>query len=164
MGFSVSGSFAIIAVGTFIAIGMFYGAASNGAERVTDSQQAAFNDRLEQQNTAINITTAEWDTTGPADTLVIDVKNSGSTALTVNNTDYVVDNELITHVNISNDKHSSESVDGNSDTDLWLPGETLHVEITRNIIDSLRNPADSPDRVKIVAGPGIAASQGVTAA
>lgn len=163
MGFSVSGSFAVIAIGTFIAVGMFYGAASNGAEKVTDSQADAFDERLEQQNTAINITRAEWDTTLTTNTLIIDIKNTGSTTLKVNDTDYVVDNEFITHHEIEDGTASSESVDGDSTTDIWLPGETLHVEISTLIIDNIDNPdVESPDRVRIVTGPGIVDSKEVT--
>ena len=156
MGFSVSGSFAIIAVGTFIAVGVFYGAASNGAELVTESQSDAFDNRLEQQNTAINITRAEYDTSLVTDTLIIEVKNTGSTALEVNDTDYIVDNELITHEDVRD--QGSESVDGDSDTQLWLPGETLRIEITSTIFEDITNP----DRVRIVTGPGVADSKGVT--
>ena len=151
MGFSVSGSFAIIAVGTFIAVGMFYGAASNGTEIVTESQQAAFDDRLEQQNTDINITGAEYNTSLATNTLVLDIKNTGATALSVSQTDYIVDNAFISHASVS-----AESVDGDTATDLWLPGETLHVEITEGTLGT------APDRVHIVTGPGVADARGVS--
>ena len=151
MGFSVSGSYAIIAVGTFIAIGIFYGAASNGAERVTESQQAAFDDRLEQQNTDINITNAVYNTSLPTNTLILDIENTGATALSVNQTDYLVDNTFVPHSSVD-----QESVDNDTTTELWLPGETLHVEIT----DSTLN--DTPERVRIVTGPGIADTRGVS--
>ena len=160
MGFSVSGSFAIIAVGTFIAVGIFYGAASNGAELVTESQSDAFDDRLEQQNTAINITNATWVSAGilfPTETLVFEINNTGSTALHINETDYVVENDFVTHSEVR--QNGDESVLGEgADTDLWLPGETLHVEIQ----DSPVLSTDCPQRVKVISGPGIADSAEVT--
>lgn len=166
MGFSVSGSFAVIAIGTFIAVGMFYGAASNGAEKVTESQGEEFDDRLEQQNTALNITKATYDTSVSTDPfhLTIEIKNKGSTALTVNDTDYIVDNEFVSHNDIRTNDFSSEEVDGDSSTDLWLPGETLTVVISVNIIDNLdpTDATDTPERVKVVTGPGLADSRGVT--
>ncbi|MDX1746081.1 MAG: flagellin, partial [Halobacteriales archaeon] len=95
MGFSVSGSFAIIVIGTFIAFGMFYGSAANAVEQVTDAQQAAHHDRLEQYNTAINVTRAEWQTGGDCGTgntcLLIDIQNEGTTTLSTDATDVFVD-------------------------------------------------------------------------
>lgn len=160
MGFSVSGSFAIIAVGTFVALGIFFGAASNGAELVTESQSDAYDDRLEQQNTAIEITNATWVAAGilfPEETLVIEINNTGSTGLEINHTHYVVDNDLVTHSEVRSNGDEEVLGEG-SDTDLWLPGETLRVEIQ----DSSVLSTSCPNRVKVISGPGIADSREVT--
>lgn len=140
MGFGVSGSFAIIVLASLIAFGTFYGAASNGAERIADAQQAVTDHRLDRINTEINVTAANYDAGN--DTLAMAIENTGSTTLSVNRTDVVVDNTY----------HSSFTVfavEGNGTTDLWLPGETLEVELTIS-------PA--PERIKIVAETGVAAS------
>jgi len=40
--------------------------------------------------------------------------------------------------------------DGDNSTDLWLPGERLHLEV---------NATSQPNRVKIVSGPGVAVTE-----
>lgn len=161
MGFSVSGSFAVIVIGTFIAFGLFYGAASNAVENVTDAQQEAHHGRLDQQNTAINITQANWTTGGPCGLLntclVIDVENTGTTTLTVNATDVFVDGYFVAHTD-----YSEEDVEGDATTGLWLPGEQYHIEIQSTVIDDFLAPGDlPPDRVKVVTERGVADSRGV---
>lgn len=139
MGFSVSGSFALIAIATFIALGMAFTAGSNAIERVSSAQDERWEDHLEQRNTDIEIANASYNASG-ATTLVVEVNNTGSSTLSVNGTDVIVDNELQT-------TFDAQTVDGDTTTELWFPGETLRIEV------SLASP---PDRVKIVADPGIA--------
>lgn len=138
MGFSVSGSFAVIVVGALIGFGMFATATTNGFELVNDAQRQAHDARLDQQNTAIEIANATYNAT--TTTVEIEVTNTGSTELSVNATDVLLDNEFQT-------TFETRSVDGDASTDLWLPGETLTVEIDRGT---------APNRVKIVTGPGVA--------
>jgi flagellar protein FlaF len=139
MGFSVSGGFAVLVVGTFIAFGIFYGATANAGERVTDAQQAAFEDRLDQQNTAIDVTTATWYDGNT--TLTVEVENTGETALSVDDTDLLADNDYLSR------PFAAETVDGDGATDLWLPGEELRVEA---------DLAGQPDRLTVVTERGIA--------
>lgn len=145
MGFSVSGSFALMAIATFIALGMAFTAGSNAIERVSSAQDETWEDHLEQQNTDIEIANATYNGSG-TNTLAVEINNTGSSTLSVNDTDVIVDNELRT-------TFDARTVDGDTTTDLWFPGETLRIEISE---------PSAPDRVKIVTGPGVARTTGVS--
>lgn len=144
MGFSVSGSAAIVFVGMFIAFGMFYSASSNTMEEVTDARSDWQDDVLDQQNTEIEIASATYNAS--TDSLVVEVNNTGSTALSVNETDLLVDN--VYQLSFQN-----RSVDGDTTTDLWLPGQRLAYNVS---FDS------QPDRVKVATGTGVAETGVVT--
>lgn len=143
MGFSVSGSTAIIFLAMFISFGMIYSAAYNGFERINDARTDHSENVLDQQNTALNITTVNYS----AGYLNITVNNTGSTTLDVNDTDVLVDG-----VYPSSGAIVARDVNGVSDTELWLPGETLHYRI---------NVSTGPTRVKVVTGPGLADTEAV---
>ncbi|MDS0279284.1 flagellin [Halomicroarcula sp. S1AR25-4] len=139
MGFSVSGSAALIFVAMFIGFGMFYSATANGFENVNDARDAQADRTLEQQNTAIDVTDVTYNTT--ADSLNVTVVNTGSTDLTVADVDLLADNVYLTGYRTA--------VDGDETTDIWLPEEQLVVNATGLTTD--------PGRVKIVTGPGVSA-------
>jgi flagellar protein FlaF len=144
MGFSVSGSAAIIFAGMFISFGIAYGAVSDSFERVTDARQANADHVLESSNADVEITGTEY----VGDRLTVFVNNTGATELSVNGTDFLVDNAY------QLGWAGAARVNGVAATDLWLPGERLNVTI--------RTP-EAPDRVKIVSGPGVAdVAAGVT--
>ncbi|MFB6074534.1 MAG: flagellin [Haloarculaceae archaeon] len=142
MGFSVSGSAALIFVGMFIAFGTFYSATSNGFERVTDAQADHTDRMLTRQNTAINVTSATWN--GSA--LTVTVENTGASQLEVSEVDLLANNSYLTGYDTA--------VDGDRATDLWLPQETLTITVT--------SLSGNPGRVKIVSGPGVADTAGVS--
>jgi flagellar protein FlaF len=142
MGFSVSGSAAIIFVGLFIAFGMWYTASANTLEQVTDAQEQRADGTLAEKNTAIEIATTNYST----DTLTVTVNNTGTTTLSLNQTDLVVDNAY------QQDWQADATVDGNSATDLWTGGETLAIEIT------LTQP---PSQVKIITEHGVADAEAI---
>lgn len=144
MGFSVSGSAAILFLGFLAAFGMVYTATSNGFEQTTDANREARDALLDQQNTAIEITNVTFVNN---DTLHVHANNTGSTSLSVNATDVLVDNEYLTGFVF-------ERVDGQDGTDLWLPGEELHLKYTYDT-----NQSTAPDRVRVVTGPGVADSE-----
>jgi len=139
MGFSVSGSAAIIFVAAFIGFGMFYSAATNGFERVNDAREDQRDRLLDQQNTEISLVSATWNSSGN-DNLVVTVDNTGSETLSVEATDLLVDN----------DYHSGydTSVDGDSSTDIWASQERLTVTVT--------SLSSQPDQVKVVTESGVA--------
>lgn len=135
MGFSVSGSTALLFVALLIGFGMFQSAATNGVERVNDARAASGERLLEQRNTAINVTSVSYNAT--TDELSVRVNNTGSTTLSVSAVDLLVDNEYVT---------PTTTVEGSSSTDVWLPGETLVANAT----------VEPATRIKVVTGPGVA--------
>ena len=140
MGFSVSGSAALIFVAAFIGFGMFYSAAANSAEMVNDASDDRSDRQLDRTNTAIQITTVNYDST--AEYLNITVENTGSTELSVSDVDLLADNSYQTGYR--------SAVEGDTATDLWLPQETLAINATMS---------SQPSQVKIVTGPGVAATE-----
>lgn len=144
MGFSVSGSAAIIFTAMFIAFGMFHAATTNGFEEVSDAQEDRTDRDLERQNTAINVTSATWD----SDELTVEVTNNGSTALEIEHVDLLADNEYLTGYTTSISSDTTTETD--TATDLLLPGEELTITAT---------VTPEPNRVKIVTGPGVAGTE-----
>lgn len=136
MGFSVSGSAALIFAAMFIAFGMWHSAATNSFERVSDAQQIQADDTLTERNTAITIDRAFYDGNG---NLEFEATNGGSTALSLNATTLLIDNE-----------HYAGWRGGalTADTDLWLPGE--------QITFTIGSFSSQPDRVKLVTENGVA--------
>ncbi len=144
MGFSVSGSAAILFVGMFIGFGILHGAVSDGHERVSDAQDARADDALETENTGINVKSVEY--VGTTDRLTVLVENTGATGVGVNATDFLIENEYVT------DWRDSATVAGQSDTRLWLPGEQLNITV---------RTSDVPARVTVVTGTGVARTEEV---
>jgi flagellar protein FlaF len=140
MGFSVSGSAALIFVAAFIGFGMFYTASANSFETVNDARDASADRTLEQQNTAIELRSVLYNST--ADSLNITVDNTGSTELSVAAVDVLANDQYLSGYRTA--------VDGSTGTDLWLPGETLTINATGVTTD--------PGRAKLVTGPGIEAT------
>jgi flagellar protein FlaF len=141
MGFSVSGSAAIVFAGMFVAFGMFYTATANTAEQVSEANADWQDGALAQQNTAIEITSATHYVGN--DSLVIRVNNTGAVGLSVEETDLLVDNEYQT-------AFSERSVEGDASTSLWLPGQTLRYNVST---------ASQPSRVKLVTETGVAGTE-----
>jgi len=139
VGFSVSGSAAIVFAGMFIAFGLFHAAASDSFERVTEARQAEGDTALDQQNTAIVIRSATYD--NGTDQISLDVENTGASALSLNGTDVLVDNEYVTGW------QSGATIGSDSDTDLWHPAETVTLTISATT---------RPDRVRVVTAHGVA--------
>jgi flagellar protein FlaF len=137
LGFSVSGSAAIVFIGIFLAFSSAYTASANGFERVSDATSAVDEEALDRQNTALSVN-ATYDA-GNA-TLTVEAVNEGTTALEVGAVDLVVDNAY-------RDDFAVRRVGGDNSTALWLPGERLHLELTAS---------SQPTRIKVVTGPGVA--------
>lgn len=144
MGFSVSGSAAILFIAAFVSVGILYSAAFNGFERVQDAEAASDERVLDAKNTAIEISNVTYNETGNQK-LTVNVTNNGSTTLSVSATDLVSDGEYVTDA-----AYTDTSVDGNNETDLWMPGETYSLTVT-----------EDPDvqRVKIVTENGVTATE-----
>ncbi|MFB6148739.1 MAG: hypothetical protein ABEJ48_03655 [Halobacteriales archaeon] len=140
MGFSVSGSAAVVFVGLLLAGSIIYPTVANSFDRISSAQSEYNQDVRAMRDTDITIRTASYNATNT--TLSIVVENTGTTTLTVNNTDVLVDNNYTS-------SYQAQSVAGVSDADLWLEGEKLRIEIS---IDS------QPDRVKIATRFGVQAA------
>lgn len=145
MGFSVSGSAAIVFIGVIVAAGIAIpsivgslGSLAGAHGEQTDRGIEALNTEFKIENTSYNATSNELD---------LRAKNTGSTSLSVNDTSVLVDGEIPSTDNVTTD------VEGNTNANLWLPGETLNVTVER--VDP------EPDRVKIVTENGIAETAGV---
>lgn len=147
MGFSVSGAFAVLVFASFIAFGMLHSAGANSFERVTDATHDAYEDDLDRQNTAIEIVNVTFQD----DQLVVNVTNNGTTALSVNDTDLLVDNAF----QRSDSSDVEIQVVGNPDSDLWMPGQTLRYVIQFG-------GSETPERVKVVTEYGVADAEVVS--
>jgi flagellar protein FlaF len=137
MGFSVSGSAAIVLAGMFIGFGMFYAATAESNELVSEAREERVDDTLVEKNSDIAIRSVEY----VDGRLTVLVNNTGAQPLSINATDVIVDNRYRT------DWERNATVDGAGGTDLWLPREQLNVTVY---------PDDTPTRVKLVAGQGVA--------
>ncbi|WP_135362739.1 flagellin [Halosimplex halophilum] len=153
MGFSVSGSLVVVLLGLFVALSAYYGSVANAGERLHDAR-AAESDRIDGiADSDIAITGLDV-VTDPSCGIRVEVNNTGSTELLLSDTDLLLDNGYRTGW------AGAAVVDGTANgsepgTDLWLPGERLTVEETG--LDA------APRSVKVVSGPGVAATRGVTA-
>jgi flagellar protein FlaF len=147
MGFSVSGSTAILFLGMFISFGIAFTAASNGFEQVHGAYEENADEELTRQNTAISFVSTNAANQDGGWNVDVRVDNTGSEPLSVDDTDILIDGNYISP---TSSKMVTLEVDGNSDTNLWLPGETLHVEVE---VDA------EPARVKVVTGPGVSATE-----
>lgn len=137
MGFSVSGAAAIIFASMFIAFGVWYTAADNGFDQVMEAEDDRSEGLLETSNTVIDILSAEY---GNNDELTVNVSNNGTTALSLNATDLLLDSEYV------GGWEANATVEGDSETDLWVSGETLTITLTRQ---------EQPARVKIATESGV---------
>ncbi|MFB6112536.1 MAG: fla cluster protein FlaF [Halodesulfurarchaeum sp.] len=136
MGFSVSGSAAIVFLAVFLGFGMLATSTFAGFERVADAKAANTDGVLEVKNTDVELVRV---TNTSTETVNITVSNTGATTLDVNDTDVILDGtyQVPESTNIS-DRRSPE---------LWAPGESLTFNVSYS--------HDETVRVKIVTGPGV---------
>ncbi|MFC6872030.1 archaellum stator protein ArlF [Halobellus marinus] len=139
MGFGVSGSTAIIFLGVLVATGTLYSAAAGTAEQIAEAQEEDREDLLDRQNTEIGVTEVVYNDS--ESNLDITVTNMGTTTLSVEETSLLVDNALV--------QPDSTTVDEDGSTDVWAPDSSLVLHVSG---------IDQPDRVKVVAENGVAAS------
>jgi flagellar protein FlaF len=138
VGFSVSGSAAIVFIGLIVAAGVAIPSAVGSFESMASAQGQQTDRGVEALNTAIGIENVTYNATD--DELDVRLENTGSTTLSVNGTSVLVDGTIPPAGDVTTD------VEGDTNAALWLPGETLNVTVG-NVVD--------PDRVKVVTGNGI---------
>lgn len=139
MGFGVSGSTAVVFLGVLIASGTLYTAAAGSAERVSEARNVEGEELLDRRNTVIEVTEVVYNNS--TDTLDVAVTNNGTTTLSVADTSLLVDNEYV--------RPNATVVDGDGDTDVWASDQRLVITVDTGVV---------PDRVKVVAENGVAAS------
>lgn len=144
MGFSVSGSAAIVFIAAFVSVGILYSAAYNGYEEVTVAEDGQADRLLQQRNTDVSIVGTSYNST--EENFTVQIMNDGSTTLSVSETDVVLDGAY-------QSSWESYNVSGSTTTDVWAPGETLNVTV---------NSTSAPGRVKVVTGTGVSVTSEVT--
>lgn len=143
MGFSVSGSAAIVFIAAFVSVGMLYTAAYNGYEDVTAAEDNHADRLLEQRNTDVSVVKTAYNTSGN-ENFTVEVLNEGSTTLSVSETDVVLDG-------VYKSTWLASNVSGSTTTDVWAPGETLNVTVDGG--------STAPSRVKVVTGTGMSVTE-----
>ena len=136
VGFSVSGSAAIIFVGVMVAAGIAVPSLVGSIGALADSQGEQVDRGIDALNTEFEITSATYNASGQ-ENVQVELTNTGSTTLGVNETSVLVNGVI----------PDSTDVTSNPDAGLWLPGETLTFTVENR---------DSIGRVKVVAENGIA--------
>ena len=154
MGFSVSGTFVILLMGLFIALGAFYGSVSNNTERITDAKLAQQEHGDQIHEVAFNITSVTL-LSEVSCGIQIQANNTGQETLQLTDTDLLLDNDYRQDWQ-SDAVVASDTFGDEPGTELWFPGERLTIEDTS--IDT------APRSVKLVSGPGVSQTQGVSAA
>ena len=141
MGFSTSGATAIVFVGLLVGVGILSPTVESAGERVSDAESASRDRLLRQQNTAVVVAGTAYNASN--DTLTVSVNNTGSTSLSVDRTDLLVDGRYR-----APDRFD---VAGTANRTVWTPGTRLDLTVTGVLAE--------PDRVKVVTGPGVAATE-----
>jgi len=144
MGFEVSGTFLIIFFGVLVAMGAIYTTYDSTADRVTEAHDARLSDSIAQAETEIEIRLANWNSTSGG--LTIEIENTGTTQLTVDRTRVLLDGDPTAPGDAT-----ERTIDGDSDTDLWGPGETLRLVYGRNA-----------NRIRVVTEHGISVGDPLT--
>lgn len=148
MGFSVSGATALILVAFLVSFGAFYTATTGTFNEIQDAEADQTDRNIDTINTDIEIGSAVYNGSGSYD-LVITANNTGATTLELNNTDLLIDGELVT------DWRANAMINGNESSYLWVPQYTLEIPIEGDSNDP------RPDRVKLVTEYAIAATASV---
>ena len=141
MGFSTSGAAAIIFVGLLVAVGIAFPALETAHDRRATAMDERDERALDMRNTAIDTVAEHAD-----GDLHVDVRNEGSTTLTVEHTDTLLDGVYTTPTTIAvRDDDGETWTDDERST--VTPGESL--ELTFEGVGEV-------DRVKVVTRHGIA--------
>lgn len=149
MGISVSASTAIIFAGLLVVLGAMYPVAANGFDRVATANSDAQDRHLDAQNTHLEFVAATYDGEG---TLTVEADNTGTVALSIPDTSLVVGNEYVAFEGEEAAIDGDVDGDGDTTTELWLPGETLQLSIDA---DDRGLTVSEGDRVVVVSEYGV---------
>ena len=145
MGFSVSGSAVIVFIGFVVAAGVAVPPLLGSVGDLAGAQGTQIDQGTDRLNTDVEIVAATYD--DGAGNLTVEIENTGTTVLSVENTDLLVDGEIQTER--GHNRTSAITLDdgsADSDAELWLPAETLNITVDADT---------EPDRVKVVTDNGI---------
>lgn len=140
MGFSASGSAAIIFVGLGVAAGLTLPPIIGSFGSLASAQDDQADRAVNALNTEFNIAEAEY--AAGTEELTLTLENTGSTTPTASRTTTLVDGLALSPPDITT------AVDGDESATLWLPNQTL--TITAEAV------SEPPEQVKIIAENGIA--------
>lgn len=145
MGFSVSGSTAVLLVGLVIGVGIAYPAIMGSVETINDARQDQADRLMAQQNSGLELQNVTYDDS--EDELTVSVENTGTLTFEVAATDLLVDGDY------RGDADTAVEADGDSDPDaeLWQPGEVVTFTVEGLDLE----PGDEI-AVKVVAETGVA--------
>jgi len=132
MGFSVSASIAIFLFGFLVMGSILYSSGNNSARLVDDGQNEQHKRMVDELQTAINITSTDYNLT--LQKLTVNVENKGGIVLDSSKINLLIDGNI------------SSSVSFNP-TKVWIPENELIITAT--------GVSSSPDRVKIVTENGV---------
>ncbi|ELY93083.1 flagellin [Natrialba chahannaoensis JCM 10990] len=130
MGFSTSGAVLVILVGFLVAVSVIVPTVfSVGA--ATGDAFAAQNDQLrDQQNTALSIDTFEYIGDDDEHDALVVVTNDGSTSLSVDKTDLVVNGHFYPTHGYDDETTIIDGDAERDESDVWAPGTQLEVELS----------------------------------
>lgn len=140
MGFSTSAAVAVVAIGALISLGVLYPAVEGSTVQISQASEDRQDRVIDARNSGVEIqsvTYTEYD--DAANTLTVEVDNTGTVTLDVSTTDLLVDGELQTD--------PETTVDGEADRELWVGSETL--EFTVEGLD------DPPERIVVTGATGV---------
>lgn len=140
MGFSVSVTYLLLFVGLLFAMGMLHATVSNSIEEVREAQQFQNDHIAAIQSAKVTISSVTLVDAAACD-LNVTATNTGETLLERGRTDVLADGSYEENLT------DRSEVDG-ADSDLWRPGQDLEIDLGAF--------AAAPDRIKLIAGPGVA--------
>ncbi len=138
MGFSVSGSAAIIFIGLMVATGIAVPSLIGSFGSLANAQGGQIDRGVDAMNTEFEIETTTYD--DETDELEITLKNTGSTTLFVERTSVLVNGELKPDAATGSERY-------------WVPNETITITIT------VEEDTES-GQIKVVVENGIAQTAG----
>lgn len=141
MGFSVSGSFAIVFLGLFLAVSAVLASGGNTVERFADARSDQVERNEAVHDTEINVTSVTLSGIDTNCDVSVTVNNTGSTTLALDETTLMIDNRHQTGW------RDGATTDDDASTSLWHPGEQL-------ALDSNGQPTP-PDGVAVVTKTGV---------
>ncbi len=132
MGFSVSASIAIFLFGFLIMGSLIYSSGSNSARLVDDGQNEQHKRMVDELQTAISITSADYNLT--LRKLTVNVENKGGIVLDSSKINLLIDGNISSNLSFN-------------PTKVWIPENELIITAT--------GVSSSPGRVKVVTENGV---------